>query len=138
MCLAPGQISTFAQQLKSFGSTAQIFGCMTLDNQAEVIAARGALQGAWFVTSGVTPEFRQKYRGRFGSEDFIGGAAIMYELGEQLSSLCSVEPKKSRFPENLLQLLLAKPSTGKATQLTPTIIDGDRYLGPPLTVGIVE
>jgi ABC-type branched-subunit amino acid transport system substrate-binding protein len=138
LCLAPGQISTFARQLKSLTNSTQVFSCLTLDSKAEVQAAGGALGGAWYVTSDVSPKFRLKYREMFGNEDFVGGAAIMYELGAQLGSFCAADRSKYQFPENLLQLFQTHISGGRATQLTAVSANGERYLRPPLVVRMVE
>ncbi len=80
ICLNPGQLGTFAKQAKELGITAQICGCENLNNTDEVKASNNALVGAWFVTVGITDDFRKKYLAKYKNDNIISGAAVHYDL----------------------------------------------------------
>lgn len=80
VCLDPGQSASFAKQTRQIRPEAKIFGCLSLNDQSEVSAAAGALDGAWFATTSVSDKFREKYLRRFGNDSVISGAAVYYDL----------------------------------------------------------
>ena len=64
--LFPGAISSFAKQFKASGIQAELIGMETFEDESEVKAAAGALEGAWYVNaSDPTDDFIALYKKRF-------------------------------------------------------------------------
>jgi branched-chain amino acid transport system substrate-binding protein len=65
--LFPGALSSFTKQAKQQGLRAEIVGMETFEDESEVRAANGSLDGAWYVTAS-NPEsvFAEAYRTRWG------------------------------------------------------------------------
>lgn len=71
--LLPPQTGLFARQLRDGGYTGEIFSAHQLQQNDELVAAKGALLGAWFVgdDSLGSGEFNKRYRTKFGTEPVI-------------------------------------------------------------------
>lgn len=64
--LFPGALSAFAKQFRQSGAAAELVGMETFEDEGEVKAAAGALEGAWFVNaSDPHSEFIATYKARF-------------------------------------------------------------------------
>ena len=69
-----GQVGIFARQSVSQGFSPQFFGQFALDNDAEISASGGALNGAFFAnTAAGDLSFDQAYMRRFGRLPTLGG-----------------------------------------------------------------
>jgi len=80
LLLIPPQMAVFSQQLRSTGYNGALFSGPIAQHVSEVKAARGALEGAWFVTaddSRASSYFLQ-YRKRFGGHP-VPDAAYGYD-----------------------------------------------------------
>ncbi len=65
--LFPPSVSIFAKQLRQLQLKAELIGMETFEDEAEVKAAAGALEGAWFVTAAhPSSSFAEKFRARWG------------------------------------------------------------------------
>jgi branched-chain amino acid transport system substrate-binding protein len=65
--LFPPAVSTFARQLRNLHPKAELIGMETIEEESEVKAAGGALEGAWYVTAAApSGAFIEAYRARFG------------------------------------------------------------------------
>ncbi|MCC6954263.1 MAG: ABC transporter substrate-binding protein [Deltaproteobacteria bacterium] len=69
------QLSIFAKQLRESQLAIPMFGTQNMEDRDEVAAAKGALDGTWFVGLDDTAaeQYFAKYRARFGSEPTAGG-----------------------------------------------------------------
>jgi len=73
--LFPGALSSFAKQLRSANMRAELVGMETFEDEDEVKAADGALDGAWYVTAADSSErFVNEYISRYGSHPGWGAA----------------------------------------------------------------
>jgi len=88
LCLRAGQVGGVARELRALGWRQPIFGCVTLENEAEAGVAGGALAGAWYVSAAVQREFRARYARRFADATFIGGAAVVYDVLRRIDTAC--------------------------------------------------
>ncbi len=143
ICARAGRVAAVAQQVRAAGYRGEIFGCVTLENAAEVRAAKGALKGAWFATSAVRPEFRRRYRERFGEEDFLGGAAVFYDLTFRIEELCREGIERKMIPDRLLEAGRARDSSERvAPRALLSLITDEasslRALSPKLVIRSVE
>lgn len=69
-----GQVGTFARQSFSLGFHPQFFGQFAFDNDAEITASQGALNGAFFANTAVGDlSFDKAFKTRFGSQPTLGG-----------------------------------------------------------------
>ncbi|MCB0324534.1 MAG: ABC transporter substrate-binding protein [Bdellovibrionales bacterium] len=65
--LFPGALSSFAKQFRQAGLGAELIGMETFEDETELTAAEGALEGAWYVNaSDPTPSFIERYQARYG------------------------------------------------------------------------
>lgn len=65
--LFPPSVSIFAKQMRQFQLNTELIGMETFEDKAEVQAAAGALEGAWFVTAAhPSSSFSEKFRSRWG------------------------------------------------------------------------
>lgn len=131
ICLNPGQNAIFAKQARELGLTSAICGCENLNNRDEVVASNNALVGAWFVTVGVTPEFRKKYVAKFGNDSIISGGAVHYDLTYLLNDIA-----KKQQQANILEAMVAiGPRTGALGKfVVATSPAGDRYFDSGFSV----
>ena len=85
LLLYPPQTSILAKQLRVLGYTGAFFGAHPLENVAEVRAAEGALDEAWFVTGSVLADqdFPQRYLKAFNTE-MMNGALSGYDVAKML------------------------------------------------------
>lgn len=68
LVLFPGALSAFAKQARQLDLGAELVGMETFEDEAEVKAAEGALNNAWYVNaSDPTPEFAARYRAAYGT-----------------------------------------------------------------------
>lgn len=66
MLLMPGQVGTFAKQLRQAGVKVPFFGYETFEDEGEVQASGGALFGSWYSTAATgDTSFVEEYRKRF-------------------------------------------------------------------------
>ena len=64
--LFPGAISSFAKQFRASGIKAELIGIETFEDESEVKASAGALEGAWYVNaSDPTETFIWLYKKKF-------------------------------------------------------------------------
>lgn len=64
--LFPGALSSFAKQFRASGIKAELIGMETFEDESEVAASAGALEGAWFVnaaspTAGFVSQYQEKF-----------------------------------------------------------------------------
>ncbi len=85
LCLNPGQNGLFAEQMAQLGMKVPLFGSNFLEASADIQRAKSALNGAWFVSTAITPQFREKYLKATGHTDHIFSAAIHYDAAIALS-----------------------------------------------------
>lgn len=131
LCLNPGSSGLFAKQARELQLDAQIFGCINLEDSNELALSGGALKGAWFVTSGVSQKFRERYQARFHNEDTLAGAAIHYDLMHMLSDIFSARIKGAKFIEAVLALPPYEGATGRYSFRREA---GDQYLALTLVI----
>lgn len=68
LAMFPGALSAFVKQAKQLELRAEIIGMETFEDEAEVKASDGTMQGLWYVNaSDPTGDFAEKYRGRWGT-----------------------------------------------------------------------
>jgi branched-chain amino acid transport system substrate-binding protein len=73
--LFPGAISSFAKQFRASGIKAELIGIETFEDQSEVKASAGALEGAWYVNaSDPTEAFIALYKENFKQHPGWGAA----------------------------------------------------------------
>lgn len=131
LCVNPGQSGVFARQARDLGLTGPIFGCENLNNLEEYKASRGALEGAWMVTVGVTNKFRDRYRARFNDDSILSAAAIHYDMIKQLAGYSLNHP----VAQDLVQQLIDSPaSSGAIRSADYKQTPEDRFLDVALIV----
>lgn len=86
-CLNPGLNGLLARQMREIGLSFTIFGCNFFENSIDWDAARGALDGAYFVAPMVAEEFRKLYEKETGSGAHLISAAIHYDSAKILARL---------------------------------------------------
>ncbi|HQH26701.1 MAG TPA: ABC transporter substrate-binding protein, partial [Oligoflexia bacterium] len=59
--LLPGSIASFAKQARQSGFGADLIGIELFEDDNEVRAAEGALNGQWYVTAASAPAFEKRY-----------------------------------------------------------------------------
>ena len=68
VCLIPGSLASFAKQVKQFDISADLMGIELFEDEHEVAAAAGGLDGHWYVNADVSSaEFETAYREKYGS-----------------------------------------------------------------------
>lgn len=73
--LFPGSLSLFAKQFQVMQLPAELIGIETFEDEAEVKASNGALNGTWYANASQgTSEFVSQYRKRFGTQPGWGAA----------------------------------------------------------------
>ena len=73
--LLPGALSSFARQFRDSKADAQLIGIETFEDESEVKAARGALEGAWYVNAAdSTGTFIADYRSKYNEYPGWGAA----------------------------------------------------------------
>jgi ABC-type branched-subunit amino acid transport system substrate-binding protein len=140
LCLRAGQVGVAARQLRELGWEQPIFGCVTLDGKAELAAAAGALDGAWYLSAGISEQFRESYQRRFRDQDFIGGAALIHDLAIRLEASC----QSRNFNQSFIDQVLTQPQQPRAlTNFLPESgavplaivpsLEIQRHISPPTT-----
>jgi branched-chain amino acid transport system substrate-binding protein len=99
-----GQAGTFAAQARDAGFTPQYFSHFVLDNEQEVASARGALEGAFFASTGTGDgSFSKDYYVRYGVEP-VTGAIAAYDIVGILCQAASI-PERAVINRNMHTLL---------------------------------
>ena len=124
-CFTPGNIGLFAKQLRSLGFHGPFFGCESIFDEAERIAAAGTLDGAWAVRSSASKEFTAKYRARFGNENMVSAAAIHYDL---VRALCSPLLRAKRKQDLIAGFLALGPQQGALPSWEPRKTTDDQFI----------
>jgi branched-chain amino acid transport system substrate-binding protein len=77
------QPAIFSRALRAGGCNAPIFGVHNLEDQAQIEASNGALEGAWFVTGDDSQagEYYSEYQKQFGESPVAGGVNA-YDVGK--------------------------------------------------------
>ncbi len=132
LCLNSGQVGQFARQARGAGLSLPLFSCDTLNSAGEIAMARGALDGAWFISGRVSSSFRRRYLQRFGNDDVLWTAAVYYDLIGMLNGAAS----DAAGGKDLLQRVLEKKVENGAFGSYGFVVspEGDRYLEQPLTI----
>lgn len=131
ICLAPGQMASFAIQAHRMGLKVPMLGCDILDNPDEQALSKGALDGAWYATVPVSPEFHQRYVQRYGAGALIAGAAVHYEIYRLLSEIAESSPTRERIREHLLSVRNRESTMGRFDAVSE---GGDQWFRLPLTL----
>jgi ABC-type branched-subunit amino acid transport system substrate-binding protein len=94
--LLPGALSSFARQFRDAKVDAELIGIETFEDEAEVKAARGALQGAWYVNAAdSTGTFIADYRLKYN--EYPGwGAANAFDTVSLIAKAVSEVGQSSR------------------------------------------
>jgi len=101
MILMPGQLGTFAKQLRQAGVQAPMFGYETFEDKSEVENSSGALVGSWFATASTGDEsFVAKFKERF-PEDVI----VTANNGYDAIALLSTASSSNSSPETVAEFL---------------------------------
>lgn len=88
LCLRAGRVGLLAKQLREQGWQEPLFGCVTMDDSSELASSAGALAGAWYYSASVQEQFKERYSAEFGNQNFVGGAALLYDLAIGIESAC--------------------------------------------------
>ena len=132
LCLGPGQNALAAKQAQELGLELSYAGCETLHSRDEIAKAGAALEGAFFATVGVSDDFRERYRRRWGNEDVISGAAIHYDV---YSLLADASRKPPRSALDLVRALLnSGRRSGAAGEHEIVTRDGDQMMEIKLVI----
>lgn len=98
--LNPGQLGLFAKQAREAGLTLPLFGYEMFEDTSEMQIAEGALEGAWFVTSGDSEAtfldvFHAAYPGAatLTASNVFDAVALFAQLGETTTTSASVVKK---------------------------------------------
>jgi len=83
------QLHVFARQLREAGYQGSVFGTQNMEDRNEILAATGALDGAWFVGVDEAPHYAAEYQSKFGSAPVAGGANF-YDIALMLAN-CAEE-----------------------------------------------
>lgn len=94
VCLNVGQFGLFAKQLRELKSAAQIFACENMQAADELKIASGTLEGAWFVTSDLNPEFLKKYEAALSSDALVPAVAVHYDLARLIAAAVDKAPNR--------------------------------------------
>ncbi len=127
-CLDPGQNALMGRQIRDLGSNIPIFGCEYYSDAAEIAAAKGAFNGAWYSGVPITGWFLDEYVHRFGKASVISAAANHYDLALLLGRL----DKGTKGPALAHNLLKLGPIEGAVGKFEVKEADGDRFFDVPL------
>ncbi|WKZ57833.1 MAG: ABC transporter substrate-binding protein [Bdellovibrionota bacterium] len=130
LVLAPN-LSTLARQLRDIGYGGQFFAAAHLQTKAEVVAARGALEGAWFATAddGPSADFVSRYYARFHTYPHPDGmhaydiAKILIGIGDSADILSAVQ-RQSEFHGIFGRYSLGDKNTFELPVMLKTVKEG--------------
>lgn len=87
--LIPGALSSFAKQFRKAGVSSELVGMETFEDEHEVRASQGALEGAWYVNASDAAEwFIERYRAKYGEHPgwaAANGYDAMSHIAEAIS-----------------------------------------------------
>lgn len=132
LCLNPGASALLAKQARELGVSAAFFGCENLHSKDEVAASQNALVGAWFVTAGVSEEFKEKYIKRFADDSVVSGAAIHYDIIKLLNEIAEEQPANGA--DLISRLYAGGVRQGAVGTYEVRKVDGDQYFHLKLVV----
>jgi branched-chain amino acid transport system substrate-binding protein len=130
-CLSVGQAARFAMQCRQLQFAVPILGCETFNSSTEVDLSKGALNGAWYATVEVSPEFRERFKKRFSADTSIGGSGVHYELYRILLEIASSSPSREQLRERLLSIRDRDSVLGKFSIISDK---GDQWFKLPVSM----
>jgi branched-chain amino acid transport system substrate-binding protein len=125
ICILPGQVGAFARQAYQMKMSLRIGGCEFLQDENELKLSKGALTGAWYIEIPVSPDFVEKYKRKYGNVNAIAGAAIHYDLFQQLRLIAQA----GRTADIAKSLMDIRRFEGVAGPVTMRNDNGDQYFG---------
>lgn len=138
--LITGQVQNFYKQLNDQKVSLPTFGADFHGSKTEIVASGTAINGAVFPDLKVSPEFRSRYKARFGNDIQIAFAANAYDVGLLVAELFG-NSRSSTLTNNEIITLLKGTSTitGAHTQFS---FSKDGKYGPsfktPLVIRRIE
>lgn len=129
-CLSMGQVGRFAKQARQLKLQFPILGCETFNSGSEIELSEGALDGAWYASVSVSPEFQATFRKRFSADTSIGGSAVHYELYRLLTEVAPSNPSRERIRDYLLSVRARSSVLGI---LTIAAEGGDQWFRLPIS-----
>jgi branched-chain amino acid transport system substrate-binding protein len=131
--LFPGALSSFAKQMRSANIRAELVGMETFEDEDEVEAAAGALNGAWYVNAADSTErFETEYKSWYGQHPGWG-AANGYDALRLIAE--AVSQGKRTSDEIRDSLRSVKNHTGAAGQYSAS---GDNRFTLPASIKKIE
>lgn len=125
LCLNPGQFGLLARQARELKLQGAIFGCENLHASNEISLSAGALEGAWFVTTRVDPDFEKKYREKLGEDAFAQAVTVHYDLAYLLHDALN----RARHAAGVFTALLGASRRNVALGSRGVVAGaGDRYI----------
>lgn len=134
--LISGQISGFYRQMKALHLVKPSFGPDFLDSKNELVAAGGAVEGAFHPNFDVVDSFRVRYEKQFGNDAQIPFAANAYDVANVVARLFGREEKARPSPEGIIDRIRAIRDYSGANG-TMTVVRGkgdDYYFEYPLVI----
>lgn len=80
LCLNNPKNGQIAREAADLRMAFKLFGCNFLQASSDQRVARGALAGAWYMDTAVSPEFSTAYRKRTGTTDYMTAAAVIHDI----------------------------------------------------------
>ncbi|MBX7136533.1 MAG: ABC transporter substrate-binding protein [Oligoflexia bacterium] len=124
-----GQAGAFVLQSATRHFSPQFCGHYVLDNEAEIASAHGALEGAFFASTGAGDlSFDRDYQQRFGARPILGAIGAFDVVG-LMSAAAQNAPDSERFNRNLHQTRNFRGRIGRYDALDDNTFDVPAGLG---------